>query len=149
MWSTPRNRRFNNWQELLLLLDNELSNSTCNKVRKIIRNRNISLKSRHALNQNETTCEGFTIKWKDTELINNGRTISVYSENYGCKISYINGIQSFAKRDFDSYNVKHDNDDEHVVIVNSCDGVVHPVTRHCDRTMLTQSISILSEHIIN
>ena len=78
--------------ELSLPFDNELSNSMCNKVRKMIQKRNVSLKSRHALNQNETPCEGFTTKLKDTELDNYGRTISVCSENCACKISYMNGI---------------------------------------------------------
>lgn len=48
--------------QLLVTLDNELSNSMHNKIRKIIQNRNVSLIPRHALNKNETQQESFTIK---------------------------------------------------------------------------------------
>ena len=34
------------------------------------------------------------------------------------------------------------------MIVNSCDGTVHPVTRFCNRTILTQSISIITSTTI-
>ena len=53
------------------------------------------------------------------------------------------------KRDFDSCEIKHDNDGECVTIVSVCDGAVHPVTRHCGRKMLVQSTSILSSHSVN
>ena len=35
-----------------------------------------------------------------------------------------------------------------MAIVNSCDGAVHTVTRTCDRTILTQSIGIITSNAI-
>ena len=97
----------------------------------------------------DATRDGLTIRWNRTETDEFGNAKCVAFENYGSKISCIEGIKSFVKRDFDSYEIKHDNDDEHMTIVSSCDGVVSPVARHCDRTTLTQFMSILSSHNIN
>ena len=51
-------------------------------------------------------------------------------------------------RDREKRDGNHDSDDDIVVIVKSCDGAVHPVTRCCNRTILTQSMSLLSKDSI-
>ena len=53
-------------------------------------------------------------------------------------------MQSFVNRDFVNHIMSYESDDGLIVIVSSCYGVVRPVARHCDRTILTQFISIVT-----
>ena len=56
------------YEQLSLTLDKESSNTVHSKVQKTLKNKKISLMSRHALiNRNDTTCDGLTIKWNETE----------------------------------------------------------------------------------
>ena len=82
------------------------------------------------MNENNTTCNSFVIKWKDAEVYNNSRVSTPYSENYNCKISYMNRIKLFAKRDLDSCNIKHNSNDKYVLITSSCNGVVYFTIRY-------------------
>ena len=57
-------------------------------------------------------------------------------------------MESYANRDLVNHNMNHKLDNGTIAIVNSCDGAVHPVTRCCDRSMMTQSISIVTSTTI-
>ena len=57
-------------------------------------------------------------------------------------------MESHANCDLINHNIDYKAGNGIVVIVNSCDGTVHPVTRCCDRTMLTHSIGILTSNAI-
>lgn len=48
--------------QLLLVLDKELSISTFNKIRNLMQNGNVSLMSRCTLSRNQALCKDFTIK---------------------------------------------------------------------------------------
>ena len=63
-------------------------------------------------------------------------------------MSYAEGVQSCVNHDLVNHDTNNQSDDEMIVIVNICDGAVHPVTICCDRTMLTQSISIIKSNTI-
>ena len=58
-------------------------------------------------------------------------------------MSHVEGVESRANRDLTNQNIDCKVVNGVVTIVSSCDGVVHPLTRHCDRTMLTWSIGVL------
>ena len=64
-------------------------------------------------------------------------------------MSHIDQVESCANRDLINHNIDCKVGNGIVAIVNSCDGAVHPVTRHCNRTILTQSIGILTSNTIN
>ena len=67
---------------------------------------------------------------------NNGNKINKEYENYRYKISYIDAIKSFIKRDSYSYKIMYNNDEEYIVIMNSYNSAMHPIIRYCDRTIL-------------
>ena len=127
-------------------LEMELSNAKCNKVRKLAIKANQMMSSKHMLNKNRSrqSCVGFNIKWEKTKKDNNGKKHTKEVENYGCEISHIEGIKSFADRDLTNHNIDYKSDNRLLVIANSADGAVHPVTRYCNRAILTQSISLLT-----
>ena len=106
--------------------------------------------SRHALNRTkwDVDYDGLTIKLVDADTEKDGNEMSVELENFGCRLSWIKGIKSFAERDRENHNVICTSDDYIIVIVKSCDGAIHPVTRCCDRTMFTQLMSSLSKDSI-
>jgi len=52
-------------------------------------------------------------------------------------MSYIEGIQSFVDHDLVNYKIDYKLDDKTIVIVNSYDSAIHPVTRFCNRAILT------------
>ena len=127
-------------------LEMELLNAKCNKVRKLAIKANQMMSSKRALNKNRSrqSCIGFDIKWEETKKDNNRKECAEEAENYGCKISCAEGIKSFADRDLTNCNVDCKSENRLLAIVNSADGAAHPVTRHCDRAILTQSISLLT-----
>ena len=63
-------------------------------------------------------------------------------------MSYIGGVKSYTNIDLINHKIDYKLGNGIVSILNSCDEEVHPVTRHCDRTMLTQSIGILTSNTI-
>ena len=92
-------------------MDKESSSTTCSKVQKTLKNKN-SLMWRHELtNRNDTTCDGFAKKWNEAETDELGNEQIAAFENYGMQMCCIKGIKSFVKGDFDSYEIKHNNDD--------------------------------------
>ena len=137
-------------KDLCQYLEMELSNAKYNKVRKLANKANQMMSSKHILNKNRSkqSYVGFNIKWEETKKDNNGKECTEEIENYGCKISYIEGIKSFVDRDLTNHDIDYKSDNRPIVIVNSADGAVHPVTRYCDRTTLTQSISLMTSNTI-
>ena len=59
-------------------------------------------------------------------------------EKFGCKISFIEGVESHASRNLINHNIDCKVGNRIVAIVNSCNVVVHAVTRHCGRTTSAQ-----------
>ena len=45
-----------------------------------------------------------------------------------------------------NHNIDCKSDDKPTATVNSADGAVHPFSGHCDRTTLTQSISLMTSN---
>ena len=108
------------------------------------------LTSKHMLNKSikASSHEGFKTKWVENVKDEEGNESKKELENYRCKMSHIEGVESHANRDLINHSIDHKAGDGIVAIVNSCDGVVHPITRHCDRTILTQSIGVLTSNAI-
>ena len=64
-------------------------------------------------------------------------------ENYGARMDFADAIKTRIERNKIEYNITH-NGDNAMRIVNSCDGAAYPVIKHCDRTILTQSLCLLT-----
>ena len=74
--------------------------------------------------------EGFKIKWAEKRKNSDRNEHEEELENYGCKMSNVEGAQSFFNRDLVNHNMNYKLDDGMIAIVNSYDGAVHPVARH-------------------
>ena len=71
----------------------------------------------------------------------------VEEENYGARMDLISAFRSCVKRDEDKHGISYSLSDTSC-IVNSCDGAVLHVTKHCDHTILTQTIRLLTSTTI-
>ena len=58
-------------------------------------------------------------------------------ENFLHKMSYIVGMQSFINHNLVNHNINYKLDDRAIVIVNSCNIMVCPITRYCNMEILT------------
>ena len=54
-------------------------------------------------------------------------------------------IRSYTNRDKIKNDIDYSNSNESIGIINSCDRAVHSMTRYCDRTILTQTISLITK----
>ena len=76
-------------EQLSIFLDEELSNSTHDKARKLMKEGNFKLFSRHALDRTKSGMDydRCAIKWVDAETDKHGNTMPVELENFGCRLS--------------------------------------------------------------
>ena len=72
----------------------------------------------------------------------NGNDYEQEEKNFGTIMDFVAGIKSCISRDESSYGISHGNNEEIVCIVNSFDRAIHPVTKFCDGTILTQTIAM-------
>ena len=100
------------------------------------------MQSKHKLEKkiNDATCEGFKITWKKRNINDNGVECTKEMENWGHEINDIWALESHALRDRAQRSIDYKVNNNVGAIFNSCDGAAHPVTRHCERTVLVQSI---------
>ena len=133
--------------ELSRYFDLELSNQKYHKAQKLLLERSgVKLLPRSQLRKSNTRSSfiGFKVKWMEKKTNQNGSTYEEEEENFGARLDFIDSIKSYVDRDRSKFGIMYNNNDEIVCIVNSCDGAIHPVTKFCDRTILTQSIGILT-----
>ena len=90
----------------------------------------------------------FKIKWIENKKDKEGNKSKEELKKIGCEMSHIDQVESCANRDLINHNIDHRVSNGIMEIFNSCDGEVHPVTRCCNRTILTQSIVILISNAI-
>lgn len=102
-----------------------------NKGKLIISNRSVINKSADA-----SLHEGFKMKYIEKKKDNDSEEFEEELENYGNKMSCINGVESYANRDFANHNTNCKLDNGIIANANSCDSAAHPVIRYCDRTIL-------------
>ena len=122
------------------VLDMDLSNSKYEKLRKLMNKGGKALSSKFILNKliEISLCKGFKIKWFENKKDKEGNECKEELENYGWKMSYTWGVESCSNHVLINHKIDYKTGNVIVVIMNSCDGAVHIVTRYCDRTMLTQ-----------
>ena len=134
-------------EELSKYFDLELSNKKQKQAKKLLLEyKGVKLMERKLLykSSNDFNFCSFKIKWMQKKRDRNGETCEEKEENYSGRITFIDDIKSYVNHDESKYGITCNNNDEIVCIINSYDRTVHPVTKYCDRTILTQSISILT-----
>ena len=89
-------------------------------------------------------CLGFKIKWIQSEVDKDDNTYEEVEDIYGARMYFAQGAKLHATHDIGRHGAKNDNDDEIVCVINSCDGAIHSVTKFCNKTVLTQTTSMLA-----
>ena len=96
------------------------------------------------LNQNfGVNFVGFKIKLMENKKYSNDNDYKKEKENYCARMDFLDAIKNYIQRDKDKHQILYSLNDA-VCIVNSCDGVAHPVTKCCGRTMLTHATILLT-----
>ena len=128
----------------------ELSNSKFAKFSKLANKGKQIISCKHMISKSVDASlnERFKIKWIKKKKDNDGNEHEEGLENYRHKISSIEGVESCANRNLVNHDMNCKLDNGIAVIVNSCNLVVHPVARYCNRTILTQLISIVTSNVI-
>ena len=131
--------------------DLELSNKKYKKAKKLLlEHSGVKFLPRSQLENSTKSSSfiGFKVKWMQKKTNVDDSTYEEEEENFGHRMDFVDSMKSCVDRNRSKFGIMYNGNEEIACVVNSCDGAIHPVTKFCDRTILTQSIGTLTPTLV-